>query len=69
MSLSQLARNVAVSVVRVVVAFATATQALRMYELLSDRFGALTWCTLLTIRADTIQTGRLMCDSHVVRTA
>lgn len=68
-SLSQLARNFAVSGVRVVAVFGNATQALMVYELLTGRFGALTCCKLLTIRDGTIQTDRLTFDSYAVRTA
>jgi ketosteroid isomerase-like protein len=66
-SLKGLSRNLAVTGARVVAAFGDATQALIMYELLTDRFGALTCAKLLTVRDGKIQTDRLTFDSYPVR--
>ncbi len=68
-SLSGLARNLAVTGVQVVSAFGDETQALIMYELLTERFGALTCAKLLTFRDGKIRSDRLTFDSYPVRTA
>lgn len=66
-SLKGLVRNLAITGVRVVAAFGDATQALIMYELLTDRFGALTCAKLLTVRNGEILSDRLTFDSYPVR--
>ena len=66
-SLKGLVRNLAVTGARVVAAFGDATQALIMYELLTDRFGVLTCAKLLTVRDGKILSDRLTFDSYPVR--
>lgn len=66
-SLRGLTTALAVTGARVVAAFGDDAQALIMYELLTDRFGALTCAKLLTVRDGKIASDRLTFDSYEVR--
>ena len=52
---------------KIVAAFGDATQALIMYELITDQFGVLTCAKLFSIRDGKIQTDRLTFDSFPMR--
>jgi hypothetical protein len=65
--LSGLIRALGVTGVRILAAFGDETQALLMYDLVTDKFGPLTCAKLLTIRDGKIQTDRLTFDSYAVR--
>lgn len=64
-SLNTLARMV--TALKIVAAFGDETQALIMYELITDQFGVLTCAKLFTIRDGKIQTDRLTFDSYPMR--
>jgi hypothetical protein len=66
-SLTRLSSNLAVTDVRVVAAYGDDTQALIMYELLTDRYGVLTCAKLFTIEGGRIHRDRLTFDSFPVR--
>ncbi|HEV8191117.1 MAG TPA: nuclear transport factor 2 family protein [Ktedonobacterales bacterium] len=65
--LNGLIHALGVTGVRILAAFGDETQALLMYDLVTDQFGPLTCTKLLTIRDGKIQTDRLTFDSYVVR--
>jgi len=68
-SLNGLTQALGVTGARIVAAFGDETQALIMYELLTDKFGALTCAKLLTMRDGKIQSDRLTFDSYEIRKA
>lgn len=68
-SLKGLVQALGVTGVRIVAGFGDDTQALLMYELLTEKFGALTCAKLLTVRDGKIATDRLTFDSYAVRMA
>lgn len=59
---------VALRGVRVLAAYGDDTQALIMYDLLSDRFGPMTCAKLFTFHDGKIARDRLTFDSHSIRT-
>jgi limonene-1,2-epoxide hydrolase len=65
--LNGITQAVALTGVKIIAAFGDDTQALIMYELLTERFGALTCAKLFTIRDGKIQTDRLTFDSYPLR--
>lgn len=67
--LKGLARAVALTGVRILAVYGDQTQALIMYELITDRFGALTCAKLLTFHDGKIQSDRLTFDSYEIRKA
>lgn len=66
-SLRRLSRNLGVTGVHVLAAHGDATQALIMYDLLTQRFGPLACARLLTLRDGKIATDHLTFDSHPIR--
>lgn len=68
-SLTGLTQALAITGSRVIAAQGDDTQALIMYELITDRFGILTCAKLLTFRDGKIATDRLTFDSYAVRKA
>jgi hypothetical protein len=68
-SLKRLVGMLGVTGVRVHAAFGDDTQALIMYDLLTERFGALTCAKLLTFRDGKILRDRLTFDSYEMRKA
>ena len=68
-SLNGLTQALGVTGARVVAAFGDEMQALIMYELITDKFGALTCAKLLTMRDSKIQSDRLTFDSYEIRKA
>ncbi len=67
--LKGLSRFVGLTGVNILAAFGEGTQALVMYELITDRFGALLCAKLLTFRDGQIERDRLTFDSYKVRQA
>ena len=67
--LSGLVRSLGVTGVRVLAAFGDETQALLMYELITEKVGPLTCAKLLTLRDGKIAADRLTFDSYQVRTS
>ena len=65
--LNGIAQAVALTGVKILATFGDDTQVLIMYELITDRFGALTCAKLFTIRDGKIQTDRLTFDSYQIR--
>ena len=65
--LNGIAQAVALTGAKIIAAFGDDTQALIMYELLTERFGAVTCAKLFTIRDGKIQTDRLTFDSSPIR--
>ena len=65
--LNGIAQAVALTGVKILAAFGDDTQALIMYDLITDRFGALTCAKFFTIRDGKIQTDRLTFDSYQIR--
>jgi len=66
-SLSGLVRSLGISGVRVLAAFGDETQALLMYELITEKAGPLLCAKLLMLRDGKIAADRLTFDSYQVR--
>ena len=67
--LKRISEAVALHGARVLAVYGDETQALIMYELLSDRFGSMTCAKLFAFHAGTITRDRLTFDSYAIRTA
>ena len=65
--LNGIAQAVALTGVKIIAAFGDDTQALIMYDLITDRFGALTCAKLFTLRDGKITLDRLTFDSYPLR--
>ncbi len=67
--LTRIGEAVALRGVSVLAAYGEDTQALIMYDLLSDRFGPMTCAKLFTVHDGKIVRDRLTFDSYAIRTA
>lgn len=65
--LKGLVRMLGVTGVQVISAYGDTTEALIMYDLLTERFGSLTCAKLLTMQDGKIRRDRLIFDSHRIR--